>query len=107
MLLVGDVDLGGEGLFLGGALEADAVREFVVDPAVLRIGLHLLPVHQHAQALFIERGAGSDRIERDRTKKKESGCKYYNLASQLDGIRRCRLCSIVSAHTKPTESDFK
>jgi len=38
VLFVGDVDLGEEGFFLGGALEADAVRALVVDVAVLRVG---------------------------------------------------------------------
>jgi len=42
VLLVADVDLGGEGLLLRGALEADAVRELFVNEAVFRIGPHLL-----------------------------------------------------------------
>ena len=34
MLFVRNLDLGGEGLFIRGALAADAAGELVVDPAV-------------------------------------------------------------------------
>ena len=60
VFLVGDVDFGGEGFFLGRALEADAVRAFVVAVSVFWIGGDFLTVDQHAEALFVKRRAGSD-----------------------------------------------
>src|SRR5688572_3670180 len=52
---VRDIDRREEGLFLGGALEANAVRQLVVDVAVLWVGAYFLPVDSNAETLFVER----------------------------------------------------
>ena len=64
VLLVRDVDLREEGFFLGGALEANAMRELVVDPAVLRVGSDFLSIDQHVEALFVEGCVAVDWFER-------------------------------------------
>ena len=62
MLLVGDVYFREEGLFLRETLEADAVREPIVYPAVLRVGAHFPAVDRHVPALVTEgRGRGDRR----------------------------------------------
>ena len=65
MLLVGDVDLGREGVLLRGALEADAVRQLVVNVTILWIRGDLLPIDEDAEALLVKGRGASDGLEGD------------------------------------------
>ena len=63
VLFVRDVDLRGEGLLLRRAVEADAVREFVVHETVLRVGAHFLAVDEDAQLVLFEAYRGCNDVQ--------------------------------------------